>query len=146
MDGARGRRLRGAAERRAVQGRPVQSDLQTDNARARLCPAPEASGKIAARRACGRSRISGYHRTRRTGVRCRADIWPMPGRGVIGTHFYVMEMVEGRIFWDPTFPEVGRDERPAYFDAMNATIASLHGIDPDGAGLGDYGKPGNYFA
>jgi aminoglycoside phosphotransferase (APT) family kinase protein len=65
---------------------------------------------------------------------------------VIGTPFYVMEMVEGRIFWDPAFPEVGRDERPAYFDAMNATIAALHGIDPDAAGLGDYGKPGNYFA
>jgi len=65
---------------------------------------------------------------------------------VIGTPFYVMEMVEGRIFWDPTFPEVGRDDRPAYFDAMNATIAALHGIDPDEAGLGDYGKPGNYFA
>jgi aminoglycoside phosphotransferase (APT) family kinase protein len=65
---------------------------------------------------------------------------------VIGTPFYVMAMVEGRIFWDPTFPEVGRADRPAYFDAMNATIAALHGIDPEAAGLGDYGKPGNYFA
>jgi aminoglycoside phosphotransferase (APT) family kinase protein len=65
---------------------------------------------------------------------------------VIGTPFYVMEMVEGRIFWDPAFPEVRRDERPAYFDAMNATIAALHRIDPEAAGLGDYGKPGNYFA
>jgi len=64
---------------------------------------------------------------------------------VIGTPFYVMEMVEGRIFWDPAFPEVGRNERPAYFDAMNATIAALHRIDPAAAGLGDYGKPGNYF-
>jgi aminoglycoside phosphotransferase (APT) family kinase protein len=57
-----------------------------------------------------------------------------------------MEMVEGRIFWDITFPEVSHAERPAYFDAMNATIAQLHGIDPEAAGLGDYGKPGNYFA
>jgi aminoglycoside phosphotransferase (APT) family kinase protein len=65
---------------------------------------------------------------------------------VIGTAFYVMEMVEGRIFWDPTFAEVPREERPRYFDAMNATIAALHGIDPEAAGLGDYGKPGNYFA
>jgi aminoglycoside phosphotransferase (APT) family kinase protein len=65
---------------------------------------------------------------------------------VIGTPFYVMEMVEGRIFWDPAFGEVNREERPAYFDAMNATIAQLHGIDPEAAGLGDYGKPGNYFA
>ena len=65
---------------------------------------------------------------------------------VIGTPFYVMEMVEGRIFWEATFPEVSREERPLYFDAMNATIAALHSIDPVTAGLEDYGKPGNYFA
>ena len=65
---------------------------------------------------------------------------------VIGTAFYVMEMVEGRIFWDTTFPDMSAAERPAYFDAMNATIAALHGIDPEAVGLGDYGKPGNYFA
>jgi aminoglycoside phosphotransferase (APT) family kinase protein len=64
---------------------------------------------------------------------------------VIGTAFYVMEMVEGRIFWEAHFPEVGEAERPAYFDAMNATIAALHAIDPEAIGLGDYGKPGNYF-
>ena len=66
--------------------------------------------------------------------------------GVIGTPFYVMEMVEGRIFWEPTFPEVAAAERPAYFDAMNATMAALHNIDPETASLSDYGKPGNYFA
>ena len=65
---------------------------------------------------------------------------------VVGTPFYVMEMVEGRIFWDPAFPEVPREERPAFFDAMNATIAALHLIDPDASGLSDFGKPGNYFA
>jgi aminoglycoside phosphotransferase (APT) family kinase protein len=64
---------------------------------------------------------------------------------VIGTAFYVMDMVDGRIFWEADFPQVPRDERGAYFDAMNATIAQLHGIDPEAAGLGDYGKPGNYF-
>ena len=65
---------------------------------------------------------------------------------VIGTAFYVMEMVEGRIFWEPSLPEVPREDRPACFDAMNATIAKLHSIDPASAGLGDFGKPGNYFA
>ncbi len=65
---------------------------------------------------------------------------------VIGTPFYVMEMVEGRIFWNVCFPEVSAGDRPRYFDAMNATIAALHAIDPGSAGLGDYGKPGNYFA
>lgn len=57
-----------------------------------------------------------------------------------------MEMVEGRIFWDATFPGVGHADRPAYFDAMNVTLAALHGFDPATIGLGDYGKPGNYFA
>ena len=65
---------------------------------------------------------------------------------VIGTWFYVMEMVEGRIIWDTTFPDVPRADRPAYFDAMNATLAQLHVLDPEAIGLGDYGKPGNYFA
>ncbi|WP_298197462.1 phosphotransferase [Novosphingobium sp.] len=66
--------------------------------------------------------------------------------GVIGTDFYVMDMVEGRVFWDATFPGVPREERPAYFDAMNATLAALHQLDPAAIGLADYGKPGNYFA
>lgn len=65
---------------------------------------------------------------------------------VIGTAFYVMDMVEGRVFWDATFPNVPRAERPAYFDAMNATMAQLHSFDPEAIGLGDFGKSGNYFA
>ncbi|WP_066557601.1 phosphotransferase [Croceicoccus bisphenolivorans] len=65
---------------------------------------------------------------------------------VIGTWFFVMDMVEGRIFWNATFPEVSREDRPAYFDAMNATMAALHQVDYEAVGLGDYGKPGNYFA
>lgn len=64
---------------------------------------------------------------------------------VIGTSFYVMEMVEGRIFWDATLPEVAAADRPVHFDAMNATIAQLHGFDPEAIGLGDYGRAGNYF-
>ena len=65
---------------------------------------------------------------------------------VIGSWFYVMERVNGRIFWDATFPDVERNERPLYFDAMNSTLAALHRLDPKAVGLGDYGKPGNYFA
>jgi aminoglycoside phosphotransferase (APT) family kinase protein len=63
---------------------------------------------------------------------------------VIGTAFYVMEMVEGRIFWSSTFPGVPREERPAYFDAMNATIAQLHSLDPVAVGLADYGRSSQY--
>ena len=66
--------------------------------------------------------------------------------GVIGTWFYVMDCVEGRVIWDTTFPDVAWGDRPAYFDAMNATIAQLHSFDPAAIGLGDFGKPGNYFA
>ena len=65
---------------------------------------------------------------------------------VIGTMFYVMDCVDGRVIWDATFPDVVRGERAAYFDAMNATIAQLHSFDPAAIGLGDFGKPGNYFA
>jgi len=65
---------------------------------------------------------------------------------VIGTWFFIMDFVDGRIVWDATFPDVPRDERPAYFDAMNAAIAALHRVDPDAVGLSDYGRPGNYFA
>jgi len=64
---------------------------------------------------------------------------------VIGTWFYVMDCVEGRIIWDVTFPDVPRPDRPLYFDAMNATLAQLHAIDPQAIGLGDYGRAGNYF-
>jgi aminoglycoside phosphotransferase (APT) family kinase protein len=65
---------------------------------------------------------------------------------VIGSMFYVMDMVEGRIFWDATVPGVSNAERAALFDAMNETIARLHMIDYEAVGLGDYGRPGNYFA
>lgn len=65
--------------------------------------------------------------------------------GVIGSWFFVMELVEGRIFWDATFPDVPAGERPAYFDAMNATIATLHRVDYEQVGLGDYGKHERYL-
>jgi aminoglycoside phosphotransferase (APT) family kinase protein len=65
---------------------------------------------------------------------------------VIGTAFYVMEYVEGRVFWAPTLDELPRSERAAIYDAMNETIARLHGFDPAALGLADYGKPGNYVA
>jgi aminoglycoside phosphotransferase (APT) family kinase protein len=64
----------------------------------------------------------------------------------VGRMFYVMAFVEGRIFWDPALPEAsGNAERTAVYDAMNATLAALHDIDVAAAGLGDFGRPGNYF-
>ncbi len=64
---------------------------------------------------------------------------------VIGSWFYVMEMVEGRIIWDATFPDTPREDRPAYYDAMNRALAQLHGIDHEAIGLADFGRRGNYF-
>ena len=64
---------------------------------------------------------------------------------VIGTWFYVMEHVQGRIFWDPALPQIPRAERPAYYDAMNAALATLHNVNPQQAGLADYGRPGGYL-
>jgi aminoglycoside phosphotransferase (APT) family kinase protein len=66
-------------------------------------------------------------------------------RSVIGSMFYVMEYVDGRIFWDASIPEVSRDERTAVYDEMNRVLAELHKVDPAQVGLGDYGKPGSYF-
>jgi aminoglycoside phosphotransferase (APT) family kinase protein len=66
--------------------------------------------------------------------------------GVVGSVFYLMAHVEGRIFWDPGLAESTREERAAIYDSMNAGLAQLHGIDVAAAGLSDYGKPGNYFA
>lgn len=65
---------------------------------------------------------------------------------VIGTRFFIMQMIEGRIFWDATLPHMRREERPAYYDAMNRTIATLHNIDYASIGLSDFGKPSNYIS
>ncbi len=59
---------------------------------------------------------------------------------VIGTPFYVMDMVPGRIVWEANFPGVTPEERAAHFDAMNATMAALHNYDPAAIGLSDYGR------
>jgi aminoglycoside phosphotransferase (APT) family kinase protein len=67
-------------------------------------------------------------------------------RDVIGTEFYLMDFVPGRVFWNPRLPEIDRQERAAYFDAMNDAIARLHAIDPQAAGLSDYGRAGGYFS
>ena len=64
---------------------------------------------------------------------------------VIGSMFYVMEHLEGRVFWDPAIPEVSNEERAAIYDDMNRVLACLHQVDIEQVGLTDYGRPGNYF-
>jgi len=65
--------------------------------------------------------------------------------GVIGSTFFVMEFVDGRIWWDGTLPGMQPAERHAIYSEMNRVIAALHRVDFHAVGLGDYGKPGNYF-
>ncbi len=65
---------------------------------------------------------------------------------VIGRAFFVMEHVEGRIFWEQSLPQSNPAERAAIYDEMNRVIAQLHTVDVERAGLSDYGKSGNYFA
>jgi aminoglycoside phosphotransferase (APT) family kinase protein len=63
---------------------------------------------------------------------------------VIGTPFYVMDYVEGRLFWDAALPEVAGLERRAVYEEMTRVIAALHAVNYTAVGLGDYGKPGRY--
>ncbi len=65
---------------------------------------------------------------------------------VIGTMFYVMECVEGRIYWGPMLPDQTPKQRGEIYDAMNETLAHLHNLDYEKLGLSDFGKPGNYVA
>ncbi|HTO08830.1 MAG TPA: phosphotransferase [Myxococcota bacterium] len=64
---------------------------------------------------------------------------------VIGTWFYVMECVEGRVFWEPHLPDQSKRERFAIYDSLCEVLARLHALDPERLGLEDYGRPGNYF-
>lgn len=65
---------------------------------------------------------------------------------VIGTEFYVMAHVAGRIFWEPWAAGLAPDERAQLFTALNRTIAKLHNLDPKAMGLGDFGKAEGYVA
>lgn len=67
------------------------------------------------------------------------------GDNVLGRKYFVMEYLEGRIFWDPALPECTASERGGIYDSMNATLAALHSVDPSAVGLADFGKPGSYF-
>jgi len=81
-----------------------------------------------------------------TGVPVPATYGYCEDADVLGTPFYVMEYVRGRVFPDPALPGVTPTERTAMYDSMNEVLARLHTVDWRALGLGDFGKPGNYFA
>lgn len=64
---------------------------------------------------------------------------------IIGSMFYIMEFINGRVMWDPSLPEESPEQRTAIYTEMNRVLAALHNVDIDSVGLSDYGKPGNYF-
>jgi aminoglycoside phosphotransferase (APT) family kinase protein len=65
--------------------------------------------------------------------------------GVIGTMFYVMDCVDGRVLWDPALPGMTREQRAEIWDEQNKVISKLHSLDYRELGLEDFGKPGNYI-
>jgi aminoglycoside phosphotransferase (APT) family kinase protein len=64
---------------------------------------------------------------------------------VIGRAFYVMDFVEGRVFWEQSLPGLQPGERAAVYDEMNRVLAALHNVEVKAVGLSDFGRPGNYF-
>ncbi len=64
---------------------------------------------------------------------------------VIGSWFYIMDCVDGRTIWDGSMPGATPEQRRATYDAMIDTLAALHNVDVEQAGLSEYGRPGNYF-
>jgi len=64
---------------------------------------------------------------------------------VVGTPFYIMEFLKGRVLVDQSLPGMSQGERGAVYDEMNRVIAALHQVDPVAVGLETFGKPGNYF-
>ncbi|MBP6299990.1 MAG: phosphotransferase family protein [Arenimonas sp.] len=64
---------------------------------------------------------------------------------IIGSMFYVMEYIDGKVFWDPSLPDCTTAQRAEIFDALIKTLAAIHSVSVEDSGLNDYGKPGNYF-
>ena len=64
---------------------------------------------------------------------------------VIGSMFYVMEYIDGRVLWDPAMPELSHEARASHYQEMNRVLATLHSIDTDEAGLSDFGRPAGYI-
>ena len=67
-------------------------------------------------------------------------------KNVIGTEFYVMEMVEGRLFTTTALPQLPKEDRRTVYMDMARILANLHSVDPENVGLSDFGRSGNYFA
>jgi aminoglycoside phosphotransferase (APT) family kinase protein len=64
---------------------------------------------------------------------------------IIGSMFYLMEYIDGKVYWDAALPKMDNQQRNAMYDEMNCVLTAMHSVDIDAAGLSDFGKPGNYY-
>src|SRR5690606_28309601 len=64
---------------------------------------------------------------------------------VIGSMFYVMDFLDGNVYWEAPLPGFANADRAAMYDRMNAVLADLHQVDVEAVGLADFGRPGSYF-
>jgi len=64
---------------------------------------------------------------------------------MLGTLFFVMAYVDGRVLWNPALPDFSIHSRTQLYDNMNRVLADLHNVDVNKVGLADFGKPGNYY-
>ena len=118
------RAIAGPSDATQIPDRPVEPDLSHRDAGRALCPAPQAAGQTAQIGAYGRARISRAARARTAcGFPAPRALALCEDESVVGSVFYLMSHVEGRIFWDPALPGSTRDERAAIYDAMNEALA-----------------------
>lgn len=82
----------------------------------------------------------------RTNVRIPKPLLLCEDTSVVGTPFYLMQRIEGRVFHDCALPDMAPEDRRAAYLSMAEAMAELHKISPEEIGLGDFGRPGNYFA
>lgn len=85
------------------------------------------------------------HALAATGVPVARALHLCEDENVTGAMFYVMSYEDGRVFWDPALPELDKTERAGYYRELIRVLAAIHGVDIGSVGLGDYGRPGNYY-
>ena len=140
------RGLSGTADRPAIQGRPVEPDLPAQYARPFLCDAAQAVRETVAVGACGRSRIPRHLRARQAGISGRQGLCALHRRRRDwgGLLHHVDGRGAGVLGSDAAEPAARGAARD--LQGKIETLAKLHTYDPQAIGLGEFGKPGNYFA
>ena len=117
----------------------------TRRVRATMCCGASRSGRCCPRRMRSTANTGCLRRFTRSAFRCPSRLALCDDPAVIGAIFYVMEVARGRPYADGALPDFDPATRRRMYEQLVDTLAELHCIDPDAAGLGDFGKPGNYF-